>query len=391
MPGYSPPGHSHSSHDVSFKVSSEQKSLLNSRNFTLRPLSSAGTLGFFKVFENSWQPIVTFLVPLVILTSEFRRKNESVAVLISHILMTALLVFPAIQLAVLFVGAVVTKLQSRVRWHAVVFWMWWPLWKLFACVVAAVVGTMIGNYLWSHFYFPTAELEKLQVYDNLDVSKVSGVRVQDAGVVTFANTSDVARQMTGCLKNGATFCVAPIVPWVVQGFTKLRQNLSQYDLFMAGTDCCSCPGEFRCGDWTSSSQNIGGLRVIDPVKSRLYTLAAQDFAAGNGKVVKYPIFFEWNNEAPTIVPDHKIEANQMFLVAFFGVPLGFGMFIIVINGLLQILCEFKYASPIEPPVPPAGLISRLSHTVNPRMHQHYVEEQAQLNTGLAPNQGLRYV
>merc|ERR1719401_690631 len=121
-------------------------------------------------------------------------------------------------------------------------------------------------------------MQRLQAYSGIDPSSVSGKRLQDAGVVAFNASAGVDRMRAGCLKNGATFCVAPVVP----GGELSPDSSKTQDLFMVGTDCCSCPGEFRCGDW-NIPKPLGGLRVFDADKHSLFKLAAEERAVTHGR------------------------------------------------------------------------------------------------------------
>ncbi|CAL1156818.1 unnamed protein product [Cladocopium goreaui] len=105
-----------------------------------------------------------------------------------------------------------------------------------------------------------------QVYQSINPlnANVTGLRLQDAGAITFDRNSGVDRMMTGCFVDTTTFCVAAITSVSEKAGRLIPSDLSQYDLFMTGTDCCECPGEFRCGDWNHPGEHLGGLRETDP-------------------------------------------------------------------------------------------------------------------------------
>eukprot|EP00438_Fugacium_kawagutii_P036386 Skav214562 [mRNA] locus=scaffold2080:20256:39559:+ [translate_table: standard] len=113
--------------DLGYKVPSEQRSLLTRENYTLRPLSSFGALSVLKVIEVSWQPIALFIAALLAQTM-IHSKVLSISVLVIF------LVFPAMELLVLLVGVVAALIWRGVRWKAVMFWTWWPFWKLALCI-----------------------------------------------------------------------------------------------------------------------------------------------------------------------------------------------------------------------------------------------------------------
>eukprot|EP00913_Durusdinium_trenchii_P032945 g30841.t1 len=241
--------------DFGYKVPAEQRSLLSRQNYTLRPLSSVGALSVLKVLDVSWQAIAVFIAALLV-QSMVHSKPLLIVVL------GVFLIFPVMELLVLLIGVVAATIWRGVRWKAVVFWTWWPFWKVVLCVAAACVATSFGNYLWQ--------------------PSQSGW-LQDAGVMTFDRASGVNRMMTGCFVDTTTFCIAAITSVTEKDGKLLPQDLSQYDLFMAGTDCCECPGEFRCGDWNVPGAHLGGYRETDAAINKFYSLASQDFAAAYHK------------------------------------------------------------------------------------------------------------
>ncbi|OLQ01225.1 hypothetical protein AK812_SmicGene16032 [Symbiodinium microadriaticum] len=225
--------------DGGLKVPAEQRALLSRRNYTLRPLSSVGALGPWKVLDVAWQPAAVFIVSMLV------HAKLHMAALTAGVLFV-FLVFPTMELVVLLIGIVAAAIWRGVRWQSVVFWTWWPFWKFLLCVGAASLGTALGGSLWQHSYHPSQLLSKMQVYESISPANATGLRLQDAGQISFATAVGVNRQMTGCLKDGATFCIAPVVAIGEKDGLRVPANMSQYDLFMVGVDCCECPGEFRC-------------------------------------------------------------------------------------------------------------------------------------------------
>ncbi|CAJ1426272.1 unnamed protein product [Effrenium voratum] len=311
--------------DVGFKVSAEQRSLLARQNYTLRPLSSVGALSPLKVLDVSWQPIALFLI-LVLVQSMVNSAALCAVVLV------LLLAFPLMEFLVLVIGTVATAIGRGVRWKAVLFWTYWPFWKLVLCVAAAIGGKMLGDFLWNGSYLPAAQIGRMQVYHDINPINASGIRLQDAGVVTFDGLTGVNRMMTGCLVDGPTYCIAAIVPVVEKDGLRTPANMSQYDLFMAGTDCCDCPGEFRCGDWNNPGKSLGGLRETDAGKSKYYRLAAADFAANFQKSVVYPIFLEWYNEPEQTLSGWVSNAHSNRALALVSIPILIIVAVVILNG-----------------------------------------------------------
>lgn len=172
--------------------------------------------------------------------------------------------------------------------------VWWPFWRFAQCLLAVFCAFLLGRYLWKYQYQPYIELSELQTYSGVDPSRVSGERIQDAGVVEFAPGVAFDRTAGGCFVHEHTYCVAPILKGgkVGQGLEDATKSGS-HDFFAVGIDCCSCPNQdFRCGQWNNPLAD-GGLRSMDVDSRPLFRLAVEDWAAQYSKTSEHPVFFEW--------------------------------------------------------------------------------------------------
>lgn len=350
-------------------VPAEQRALLKNRNFGIRPLSTAGHLSAWRLLSMTWQAILIYIFTLLLLTAaDFRFTNAALMSVLYYVGLALLMLVPVVAIGVLVAGVVSTRLQSRVRFSAAVYWSWWPFWRFMLCVAAAACGTYLGNALWNQHFLPYTRLARLQAYSNIDPRINGGKRLQDAGVVSFNASAGVDRTRAGCLKNGATYCVAPIIIGkdVVKDLLGGDAHPTQ-DLFMAGVDCCDCPGEFRCGDWDRPLQ-LGGLRVFDATRHSFYTLAAQDWSATLHRSLGHPLFFEWTAHPMQTFQDLNDKGNHLRMLAFLAGPSLIVLATIALNGLLALLCRAGLAAPIETPVPPPGLGRAMRSHFMPHMH-----------------------
>lgn len=367
-------------------MSSEQKALLESRSFGFRPLATSGHLNLWKVFEVTLQPLFIFLFALIVLILPARFNNAPLLNLVWGVGLFVMLIFPTVALIVLAAGIISMKIKSRVKWPAVIYWTWWPLWRWVMCVVAACFATQLGNFFWFNQFMPYAQLNRLQAYREVNPATVSGVRLQDAGMITFNASVGVDRSRIGCIKNGATWCVAP----VVNGGQIPVQNSNgeHYDLFVAGVDCCTCPGEFRCGDWNQPGA-FGGYRVLNEQNRRFFQLASEDFATTYGKEVRHAIFFEMVSDPLAVYHELWGRGLQLIVLTFICVPFAFFSVALVLNGLLKFLYDRGVAEPVDAPMPPPGLGRALSAHLLPKMYNHYMKEQEQQTAWL--NNDPKYV
>lgn len=350
--------------DISFQMSHEQGSLLKGQNYTLRPLANAGSLNFLQVLAVSWQPILIFVAATWI--TAFMRSTPLLIIALA-----ILMVFPLVELLVLVVGVLSTGFWSRVVWRAVMFWSWWPFWKFAVCLAAAVGGCMLGSHFWQTTFMQEQMIHGMQTYQNV-LPNASSIRLQDAGTITWEDSAGVNRFTAGCFKNGYTACVAPLV--------KLDESLSKpattqpkksYDIFMVGADCCSCHGDFRCGDWDSQEARVGGIRVLNDGKTEAYRLAAQDYYASMGmQPASHPIFFEWHNN-PTVYRETLLgNAHETIYTSILASPVLIILFMMLLSGILLILQTFRITGPQELAMPKDGLLGKLSQTLHPGMSSY---------------------
>lgn len=353
----------------------EQRSLLNKNTHSLKPLSAAGHLNVWQVFVQPFVPICIFLFALGILTITPRYSNPDTIVVLCGIGLFAGLLYPTIAFLLVVIGVVSTKLRTRIRWAPVIFWSWWPCWKFSACVIAAAAGIGIGDYIWYNQLLPYHQMDRLQAYDNVNPSTVEGVRMQDAGVVEFRNDAGVDRSRTGCIQNGATYCIAPVV---MNG--KVEEGSEPgvtYDFFMAGKDCCNCPGEFRCDDWNMPSSTLGGMRIVDQGDRAFYRLASEQWASLYGKPVEHPIFFTWSDDPVQDWHDLRSTGSREVGLACLCVPFALITYAFLANGVLGILFDRGYAAPSEAPMPPQGMGRGMAARFLPQMHKYTSESHAQ--------------
>jgi hypothetical protein len=333
----------------------------------LPSLAPAGELNLRELFEQAAWVMVPFVWVLLMKIQSYRFHYSTVSAVLMWAVVIAIVAFPLLAFYVYIVGIWRTISSSVARASAVVFWLYWPCVRLICIIVSVALACVYGDYLWYNYFQLYEEYYRLQAYDNVDAHLVTGTRLQDAGLVAF-NTqasnisliSGVDRSKAGCIVNGHTYCVAPIVAGgvVKPGVAQTKSGVQ--DLFMAGIDCCNCPvTDFRCGDWGDSSGKLGGMRLFNEENSRMFTLAAEKWAANYGKVMSHGVFFEWANEP--IVAWKKLWRHGFHLAVMyciFGV-LGSFLLMLILNGFMRLMREFRIAAPIDesPPKLP-GLTSQ---------------------------------
>jgi hypothetical protein len=324
-------------------VTAEQQSLLGSHNYSLRPLTTAGHLNYWQACRFAWLPFCISTFSLLCLTCSPRLTNEVILYIIYWVALVLLVAIPAVSFALIAFGIIMTKIYSTVNWPAALYWIWWPFWKLSMSIFAAVAAACIANTLWFSYFLPHQQMLRLQAYNNVNPSIASGERLQDAGIMTFNASANVDRARTGCLKNDVTYCVAPII----MGSDFDRATGGNHDLFMAGTDCCSCPGEFRCDAWNMPMAALGGLRIADSLETPFFRLASEDWASTYGVSTKRPIFFKWVSNPLSTWHELRETGVRFLVLAILGAPFIFVSISFALNAILQMLHSSGYADYIH--------------------------------------------
>jgi hypothetical protein len=267
-------------------------------------------------------------------------------------------------------------------------------------------GTSLGNFIWWNYLLPHKQYSLMQGYQQIDPLTVGGMRLQDSSIVFFNESAGVDRARTGCLKNGATYCLAPVMfanntagtagknsaqlpypqnePPNYDIFNSDFTHRQQYDIFMVGTECCTCPGEFRCGDWNKPGA-LGGMRVLDEGTQQFYKLASQDWATTYGKRVVHPIFYEWVNDPMAVYQAWPVKAEKYIIAATILAPSLAFLSVFVLNWILRLLCEKKLAAPISTLVPSSGVGRDLSKRFLPNMYEQQMEQEAHEGNMLIPD------
>lgn len=324
-------------------VTAEQQSLLGSQNYSLKPLTTSGHLSSWQAFQLAWVPFCISTFTLFCLTCATRLTNEVIVNVTYWCVLLLLLATPTVSLAVIVFGVVMTKVHSTVKWSAALYWAWWPFWRFAMCVFAAVLACCFANVIWYDYFLQYHQMLRLQAYNNINPAVATGDRLQDAGVAVFNKSANVDRARTGCLKNDVTYCVAPIII----GSEFDRANGGNHDLFMAGTDCCKCPGEFRCDAWNVPMSALGGLRIVDNYDTPFYRLASEDWGATYGVTSKRPLFFKWVKDPTGTWNELRTNGVRIMLLSIVGAPFVFVCIAFALNVVLQFLHGAGYADPVD--------------------------------------------
>jgi len=381
-------------------LKAEERALLDGNNIHLN-LGTPGQIDFRPIMKVMWRPSLIYIFTMITLAGFQRFDHAAVSVALCIIGDLILLAPPVVIFAVLMTGVITMAVALRKSRReeiklikSVIYWMYWPFWNFFLCIISIACAVVLANYLWDNMFHKHIELSRLQAYGNVDPAKTPGTRLQDSGIVEFANTVGMDRSKGGCFVNGKTYCVAPIMHGgQLLGSLGDMPSSGGYDYFAVGIDCCSCPNQdFRCGEWNNPIAN-GGLRSVDVKARPFYTMAVDDWSASYGKIPQHPLFFEYVSH-----PKYKVEmlwsrAAYFAGMSSFAAPIFFLCMAMVLSILYSYLVHAGAAEPDMVFEPPPWLAT-LWRLVLPDLHrlqqekmiqQQMISAADQMTTGNNPN------
>lgn len=194
----------------------------------------------------------------------------------------------------------------------------YPTYMSIMLTVAVTFGWLLGDL---NFWFnmePAYNIEHLATYNNVNPSKHTGKRYQDAGEVYFQANSviDFSRAMS--FKMGDLYCVAPIVD------PSCKKNCI-VDMWAVGINCCAEDvADFRCGEYNNPAAK-SGLRLMHDEQRPNFRLAVLQAEGVHKMVSTHPLFFYWLHDPLKEIDHIKRKGFKGFvllmIVSFFGFAL----------------------------------------------------------------------
>lgn len=150
------------------------------------------------------------------------------------------------------------------------------------------------------------DFKNLNSYPGIDVARVPGQQVMDAGIVSFGSGHFLDLTKATGFKSSKTYCVVPIAVGDTQ--------LATYDFWAVGVDCCSgAYQDFRCGEYNNPRAS-SGLRILDEKLSTFFRLGVQQAEAEFGIGSSHPVFFEWSQDPVGQVNTYEDRGVKTFLL-----------------------------------------------------------------------------
>jgi len=196
-----------------------------------------------------------------------------------------------------------------------------PTWFVFLFLTMAIglaVGAVLGHLNFTSFMQRYYDYVNLNDYNFVNPSRMRGQQMMDGGRITFLPGAQLDFRKAMGFKNLNTYCVVPI--------TMGGLELSNYDFWAVGLDCCSDDiADFTCGE-ALNKQAHAGLRLLQDEERAFYRLAVQQ--AENMYHIKalHPLFLYWTEDPHAEMNSWRSEGYMFFFIAM------------VVHFLWQMLC-----------------------------------------------------
>lgn len=205
----------------------------------------------------------------------------------------------------------------------------WFVFLFITLVIAVIAGAVFGNMTFWSFMQKYYDYKNLNEYQMVDAARTRGEQLMDAGSVDFVKGSVLDLRKSMGFKNLDTYCVAPIT---VTNANFMRTELSNYDFWAVGTNCCSGDfSDFSCGEFDNPKAH-SGVRLLEDESRAFYRLAVQQAEAVYHVKANHPLFFYWTEDTTTEIESWRAEGYKFFFIGM--VVHFFWQFLCVVLGVI---------------------------------------------------------
>jgi len=273
-----------------------------------------------KQYTRRWQLPLNVLAPAILCMITFTISYISLSFELRHMSYRTSLLCGPVLLMVLTgaVGVLATALRRR-------FFGTTLMLITVGMGSGTVVGSLLGDRNWPKYGGRYYNFEAMAQYVNLDPVVDKGGAFMDAGIVYFKEGSYVLKSKSLAFRNGARYCIAPIVRDPIRNVTEpvqlyrtssgiLLPRGGSVDYWAVGVNCCGDTVDpFTCGEGSFARS---GLRVIDDQEQSMYQLAVQQWSATLGIPVRHPLFFTWVRDPIRKTENFLTAAWEQFWINF---------------------------------------------------------------------------
>mmetsp|Transcript_114017 Transcript_114017/g.333208 ORF Transcript_114017/g.333208 Transcript_114017/m.333208 type:complete len:324 (+) Transcript_114017:99-1070(+) len=193
------------------------------------------------------------------------------------------------------------------------------------CLLGWIAGVVLGQLNFEHNMSPFFDVTHMNTYPSVDPSTSHGQQLMDAGRIIFASGSRLDFSKSMGFRSHDMHCVVPI--------TIGTSNLSSYDFWAVGMNCCSGHADgFRCGQY-SNPRASAGLRLLREDRRDYFRLAVQQAEAAYHIRASHPVFLTWVQDPVAEMDRYQHEGCKYFLLGVFSF-LVFQLFAVAVTAVI---------------------------------------------------------
>mmetsp|Transcript_3361 Transcript_3361/g.6594 ORF Transcript_3361/g.6594 Transcript_3361/m.6594 type:complete len:335 (-) Transcript_3361:2-1006(-) len=191
----------------------------------------------------------------------------------------------------------------------------WYIFIFLTCLAAWCLGLACGCQNFNRNMQPYFDLTNLNLYSAVDVTRIRGQQVMDAGRMVFLPRSQLDLRYAMSFRNTDMYCVAPVAMRETNGSVP---RLVNYDFWAVGINCCSGDGsDFHCGQSYNDKTAHAGLRLMRDSQRPFFRLAVQQSLAAFNLKATHPIFLHWVADPILAMKEYEENGFKSLLLGMF--------------------------------------------------------------------------
>merc|ERR1719195_403944 len=191
----------------------------------------------------------------------------------------------------------------------------WYIFTFLTTLLAWCLGVAFGDVNFTRNMQPYYDMKNLNVYPAVDVTRMRGQQLMDAGRMVFVPRSQLDLRYAMGFRNTDLYCAAPVARREVNGSVP---RLLNYDFWAVGMNCCKGDGsDWNCGQWYDDPQARAGLRLMRDEQRPFFRLAVQQALAAYNIKATHPIFLHWVKDPIEAMKDYELNGWKSLLLGMF--------------------------------------------------------------------------
>eukprot|EP00419_Tripos_fusus_P009901 CAMPEP_0172668088 /NCGR_PEP_ID=MMETSP1074-20121228/8842_1 /TAXON_ID=2916 /ORGANISM="Ceratium fusus, Strain PA161109" /LENGTH=328 /DNA_ID=CAMNT_0013484695 /DNA_START=82 /DNA_END=1064 /DNA_ORIENTATION=+ len=250
-------------------------------------------------------PWLLFVTVFAAMSFSLHYQSPEVAYFIAGLCMLLVITFGTFAVTSLRNGTA-TEVGHGANWYIFIF---------LTALLAWCLGVAFGDVNFTRNMQPYYDMTNLNVYPAVDVTRMRGQQLMDAGRMVFLPRSQLDLRYAMSFRNTDMYCVAPVAMRETNGSVP---RLVNYDFWAVGINCCSGDGsDFHCGQSYNDKTAHAGLRLMRDSQRPFFRLAVQQSLAAFNLKATHPIFLHWVADPILAMKEYEENGFKSLLLGMF--------------------------------------------------------------------------